>query len=63
MIIMPIKATLLDFTAHSGRISIPGQFTGAVTVESAKLLDDTWLLRVRDRQGKLHDAYRNFEIS
>lgn len=39
------------------RISIPGQFTGAVTVESAKLLDDTWLLRVRDRQGELHDAY------
>lgn len=39
------------------RIAIPGQFTGAVTVESAKLLEDTWLLRVRDRQGELHDAY------
>jgi len=39
------------------RIAIPGQFTGAVMVESAKLLDDTWLLRVRDRQGELHDAY------
>ena len=39
------------------RIAIPGQFTGEVTVESAKLLEDTWLLRVRDRLGELHDAY------
>jgi superfamily II DNA or RNA helicase len=39
------------------RITIQGQFTGAVTVESAKLLEDTCLLRVRDRQGELHDAY------
>jgi hypothetical protein len=39
------------------RISIPGQFTGLVTIESAKLLESTWLLRVRDRQGELHDAY------
>ena len=39
------------------RISIPGQFTGSVTVESAKAFDDTWLLQVRDRQGGLHDAY------
>jgi len=39
------------------RISIPGQFTGSVTVESAKVLSDTWLLRVRNQQGELHDAY------
>jgi superfamily II DNA or RNA helicase len=39
------------------RITIPGQFTGFVTVESAKLLENIWLLRVRDRQGELHDAY------
>lgn len=39
------------------RIAIPGQFTGAVTVESAKLLEDTWLLRVRNAIGELHDAY------
>lgn len=39
------------------RIAIPGQFTGAVTVESAKLLENTWLLRVRDAIGELHDAY------
>ncbi|MDF5720611.1 MAG: helicase-related protein [Rhizonema sp. PD37] len=39
------------------RISIAGQFTGSVTVESAKLLEDTWLLRVRNQQGELHDAY------
>lgn len=43
------------------RISIPEQFTGAVTVESAKLLDDTWLLRVRDALGGLHDAYLTAE--
>ena len=28
-----------------------------MTVESAKLLEDTWLLRVRNQQGELHDAY------
>ena len=39
------------------RISIPGQFTGSVTVESAKVLEDTLLLRVRNQQGELHDAY------
>ena len=39
------------------RIPIPGQFTGSVTVESAKVLSDTWLLRVRNQQGELHDAY------
>jgi len=39
------------------RISIPGQFTGSVLVESVKVVEDTWLLRVCDRQGELHDAY------
>ncbi|MFB2837815.1 helicase-related protein [Floridanema evergladense] len=39
------------------RISIPGQFTGNVTVESAKLVDDTWLLKVRTQQGDVRDAY------
>lgn len=39
------------------RISIPEQFTGSVTVESAKVLEDTWLLKIRNQQGELHDAY------
>jgi SNF2 family DNA or RNA helicase len=39
------------------RISIPGQFNGSVTVESAKVFDDTLLLRVRTQQGELRDAY------
>ena len=39
------------------RIFISGQFTGSVTVESAKVFEDTWLLRVRNQQGELHDAY------
>lgn len=39
------------------RISIPEQFTGSVTVESAKVLEDTWLLKVRNQQGEMHDAY------
>jgi SNF2 family DNA or RNA helicase len=39
------------------RISIPGQFTGSVMVESAKVFEDTCLLRVRNQQGELRDAY------
>lgn len=39
------------------RISIPEQFNGLVTVESAKIIDDTLLLRVRTQQGELRDAY------
>ena len=39
------------------RISIPQQFNGLVTVESAKIIDDTLLLRVRTQQGELRDAY------
>ena len=39
------------------RISIPEQFNGSVTVESAKVIDDTFLLRVRTQQGELRDAY------
>jgi hypothetical protein len=39
------------------RISIPGQFTGSVTVESEKVFEDTLLLRIRNQQGELHDAY------
>lgn len=38
------------------RISIPGQFTGSVTVESAKVFEDTWLLQVRTQQGEVRDA-------
>lgn len=39
------------------RISLPEQFNGLVTVESAKIIDDTLLLRVRTQQGELRDAY------
>lgn len=39
------------------RITIPGQFTGAVTVEDATLVEDTILLRVRTQQGELRDAF------
>ncbi|WP_416675781.1 hypothetical protein [Egbenema bharatensis] len=39
------------------RITIPGQFTGAVTVEDATLVEDTVLLRVRTQQGELRDAF------
>ncbi|MGL5872517.1 MAG: helicase-related protein [Xenococcaceae cyanobacterium] len=39
------------------RISIPEQFNGLVTVESAKIIGDTLLLRVRTQQGELRDAY------
>jgi hypothetical protein len=39
------------------RISLPEQFNGLVTVESAKIIDETLLLRVRTQQGELRDAY------
>ncbi len=39
------------------RIALPGQFTGSVNVESAKVIADTLLLKVRTQQGELHDAY------
>ena len=39
------------------RITILGQFTGAVTVEDATLVEDTILLRVRTQQGELRDAF------
>jgi SNF2 family DNA or RNA helicase len=38
-------------------ITIPGQFTGTVTVEDATLVEDTILLRVRTHQGELRDAF------
>ena len=38
------------------RISIPGQFTGSVTVESIAVVDDTVLLQVRTQQGELREA-------
>ena len=38
------------------RISIPGQFTGSVTVESVTVVDDTVLLQVRTQQGELREA-------
>ena len=39
------------------RISITEQFNGLVTIESAKIIDDTLLLRIRTQQGELRDAY------
>lgn len=39
------------------RISITEQFNGLVTVESAKIIDDILLLRVRTQQGELREAY------
>jgi superfamily II DNA or RNA helicase len=38
------------------RISIPGQFTGSVTVESLTVVDDTVLLQVRTQEGELREA-------
>lgn len=38
------------------RILIPGQFTGSVTVASAKIFEETWLLQVRTQQGEVRDA-------
>jgi len=38
------------------RIAIAGQFTGLVTVESAKFFEDTILLRVRTQKGELREA-------
>lgn len=38
------------------RIQIPGQFTGAVTVESVTVVDDTVLLMVRTLEGELREA-------
>ncbi len=38
------------------RIQIPGQFTGAVTVESGTVVDDTVLLMVRTQEGELREA-------
>lgn len=38
------------------RIAIAGQFTGLVTVESAKVFEDTILLRVRTQKGELREA-------
>ena len=38
------------------RISIPGQFTGSVTVESVTVVDDTVLLQVRTQEGELREA-------
>ncbi|MGH2412872.1 MAG: DEAD/DEAH box helicase [Microcystaceae cyanobacterium] len=39
------------------RISLPSQFTGAVTVESAILIDETVLLQVRTASGDLKEAF------
>jgi hypothetical protein len=39
------------------RVSLTGEFTGSVTIESAKFFEATRLLRVRDREGELHKAY------
>lgn len=45
------------------RIQIPGQFTGAVTVEQFDVFDDTLLLTVRTQEGELREAIlSNFEI-
>jgi len=38
------------------RICIPGQFTGSVTVASAKIFEETWLLQFRTQQGEVRDA-------
>ncbi|MBD1803872.1 DUF3883 domain-containing protein [Microcoleus sp. FACHB-SPT15] len=38
------------------RISIPEQFTGAVTVESTNVIDETVLLQVRTASGELREA-------
>ncbi|BDA70994.1 helicase-like [Calothrix sp. PCC 7716] len=38
------------------RISIPGQFTARVTVESVTVVDDTVLLQVRTTEGELREA-------
>jgi superfamily II DNA or RNA helicase len=38
------------------RIQIPGQFTGAVTVERLDVIDDTLLLTVRTQEGELREA-------
>lgn len=43
------------------RIQLPGQFTGTVVVESAKVIDNTVLLQVRTQQGELHDGYLTTE--
>ncbi|MEH1798448.1 MAG: helicase-related protein [Nostoc sp.] len=45
------------------RIQIPGQFTGAVTVERFDVVDDTLLLTVRTQEGELREAIlSNLEI-
>ncbi|MDZ8238649.1 MAG: helicase-related protein [Nostoc sp. ChiQUE01a] len=38
------------------RIQIPGQFTGAVTVERFDVVDDTLILTVRTQEGELREA-------
>ncbi len=43
------------------RITIPGQFMGAVTVEDATLVEDTILLQVRTQQGELREAFINVD--
>lgn len=46
------------------RIQIPGQFTGAVTVERFDVVDDTLLLTVRTSEGELREAIlSNLELS
>ncbi|MBE9213631.1 DUF3883 domain-containing protein [Plectonema cf. radiosum LEGE 06105] len=46
------------------RIQIPGQFTGAVTVEQFDVVDDTLLLTVRTKEGELREAIlSNSELS
>ncbi|MBW4558791.1 MAG: DUF3883 domain-containing protein [Trichormus sp. ATA11-4-KO1] len=46
------------------RIQIPGQFTGAVTVERFDVVDDTLLLTVRTQEGELREAIlSNLELS
>ena len=46
------------------RIQIPGQFTGAVTVERFDVVDDTLLLTVRTQEGELREAIlSNSELS
>ncbi len=39
------------------RITITGQFTAAVTVEDATLVEETILMRVRTQQGELREAF------
>ena len=56
MIVALFTATPMIERLVGKRISIPGQFTGSVTVVSAKIFEDTWLLQVRTQHGEVRDA-------